>query len=180
MMEDRISTNDQLRHKRWIIALSILIPLAVAALFVVKIPNAKPLTFLPQIYANINALTAVVLIGAFWAVKSGRFILHERLMKLAIGLSCLFLLMYIAYHMTSEPTKYGGDSTTRYVYFFILITHIILSIAVIPLVLISFVRAWSKQFPNHKKIARITFPIWLYVAVTGVVVYWMISPYYTV
>lgn len=181
MMEDKLNNAEgQLMHKKWIILLSILIPVAVAALFVIKIPNATPLTFLPGIYAYINAGTAVVLVAALFAVKAKNFKLHERLMKLAIVLSCLFLLMYIAYHMTSEPTRYGGDETSKYIYFFILITHIILSIVVIPLVLITFVRAWSSQFKNHKKIARITFPIWLYVAITGVIIYWMISPYYGV
>ncbi|RYG01764.1 MAG: DUF420 domain-containing protein, partial [Chitinophagaceae bacterium] len=103
---------------------------------------------------------------------------HEYLMKSAIGLSLIFLVMYIAYHMTSESTKYAAQDNSRYIYYFILITHILLSIAVIPLVLISFVRAWANQFDKHKRIARITFPIWLYVAVTGVIVYLMISPYY--
>ena len=86
--------------------------------------------------------------------------------------------MYIAYHMTSDSTRFGGEGTIRYAYYFILITHIVLSIAVIPFVLITYVRALSKKFEAHKKIARITFPIWLYVAITGVVVYVMISPYY--
>lgn len=179
MMEDNLSAqSDSLKFKKLIILLSVVIPLAVAALFVIKIPGATPLNFLPKIYAFINGTTAVVLISAIVAVKNKKFKLHEGLMKLAIFLSLVFLLMYIAYHMTSESTKFGGEGPIRSVYFFILITHILLSILVIPLVLISFVRAWSKQFKHHKKIARITFPIWLYVAVTGVIVYLMISPYY--
>jgi len=100
------------------------------------------------------------------------------LMKIAIALSLVFLVMYVAYHMTSDSTPYGGEGVLRYVYFFILITHIVLSIGVIPMVLITYVRALSKQFESHKKIARYTFPIWLYIAVTGVIVYLMISPYY--
>ena len=99
-------------------------------------------------------------------------------MKTAIGLSLTFLLMYIAYHLTSDPTKFGGEGWVKVLYFGILISHILLSIALIPLVLISFVRGISQQFTQHRKIARITFPIWLYVTVTGVVVYYMISPYY--
>ena len=86
--------------------------------------------------------------------------------------------MYVIYHMTSDSTPYGGEGMLRYVYFFILITHILLSITVIPFVLITYVRAISGDFVNHRKIARITFPIWLYVAVTGVIVYFMIAPYY--
>ena len=86
--------------------------------------------------------------------------------------------MYIAYHMTTDSTSYGGEGVLRYVYFFILLSHILLSIAVIPLVLITYVRALAQRFDKHKKIAKITFPIWLYVAVTGVIVYLMIAPYY--
>jgi putative membrane protein len=99
-------------------------------------------------------------------------------MKTAIALSVIFLVMYVAYHMTSDPTPYGGQGSIRYVYYFILISHILLSIGIIPLVLITYVRAISDLFYDHKKIARYTFPIWMYIAVTGVVVYLMISPYY--
>ena len=99
-------------------------------------------------------------------------------MKICIGLSLVFLVMYIAYHMTSDPTPFGAEGAIAYLYYFILISHIILSIVLIPLVLTSYVRAIQYEFDPHKKIAKITFPIWLYVAVTGVVVYLMISPYY--
>ena len=175
-------TDTEKKYRKWIVALSIIIPLAVAALFSVNLPkmgvDVEPLTFLPPIYATINGITAVVLIVAVIAIKKGNRPLHERLMKLAILLSVLFLLMYIAYHMTSESTKYGGEGTLRYVYFFILLTHIVLSVAIIPMVLITYVRALAERFDKHKKLAKITFPIWLYVAITGVVVYLMISPYY--
>ncbi|MBA2745904.1 MAG: DUF420 domain-containing protein, partial [Flavisolibacter sp.] len=86
--------------------------------------------------------------------------------------------MYIAYHLTAESTKFGGEGPIKYVYYFILLTHILLSVVIIPLVLITYVRALSQSFDRHRKIARITFPLWLYVAITGVVVYLMISPYY--
>ncbi|MBT4709451.1 MAG: DUF420 domain-containing protein [Flavobacteriaceae bacterium] len=165
-------------YNRLIIVVSIAIPIVVAILFTVKIPNATPLSFLPPIYATINAITAVLLIFALRAIKSGKRLLHERMMKVCIGLSLVFLVMYIAYHMTSDPTPYGGEGIIAYVYYFILISHIILSIVLIPMVLTSYVRAVQRQFDPHKKIAKITFPIWLYVAVTGVIVYLMISPYY--
>jgi len=99
-------------------------------------------------------------------------------MKFAISLSVLFLVMYVAYHMTSDSAKFGGEGAIRSIYFFILITHIALSVVVIPFVLITYVRAITNNIQRHKKIARITFPLWLYVAVTGVIVYLMISPYY--
>ncbi|WP_224488592.1 DUF420 domain-containing protein [Robertkochia flava] len=166
------------KYNKWIWILSIVIPLAVAVLFRVRIPNVEPLSFLPPIYATINGITALLLVAAVVAIKKGRRTTHERLMKVCIGLSLAFLVMYVAYHMTSDPTPFGGEGTVRYMYYILLVSHIILSVGVIPLVLITFVKALSARFDKHRKIARITFPIWLYVAVTGVVVYLMIAPYY--
>lgn len=166
------------KFNRWITIVSIVVPLVVAGLFGIKIPNVEPLTFLPPIYASINGVTAVLLLLAVWAIKNGRQQLHQNLMTSCIVLSLAFLVMYIAYHMTAESTSYGGEGAMRYVYFFILITHIMLSIVIIPLVLKTYARAYLKKFEEHRKLAKITFPIWLYVAVTGVVVYIMISPYY--
>ncbi|WP_264522728.1 DUF420 domain-containing protein [Flavobacterium sp. N502536] len=170
------------KYSKLIVAVSIVIPLVVAILFGVKLKdfgvNVEPLSFLPPIYATTNGITAVVLVWAVLAIKNGKRKLHERLMTFAIALSVAFLVMYVAYHMTSDSTKFGGEGAIRYIYFFILVTHILLSIAIIPLVLITYVRALAKRFDRHKKIAKITFPLWLYVAVTGVVVYLMISPYY--
>ena len=170
------------KYKKIITALSILIPIVVAVLFGVNLKdlgfNVTPLTFLPPIYASINGLTAIVLIAAVIAIKKGNKKLHEQLNTFAIVCSLVFLLFYIGYHMTSDSTKFGGEGIIRYVYYFILVTHILLSIIVIPFVLTTFMRAKLGNFPQHKKIAKITFPLWLYVAVTGVVVYLMISPYY--
>jgi len=164
-------------YKKLIIAVSIAIPLVVAVLFGVKVPGYD-LSFLPPIYATINGVTAVLLVSALIAIKNGKRTLHENLMKTCIGLSAAFLVMYVLYHMTSDPTSYGGEGALKYIYFFILITHILLSVAVIPLVLFTFVRAWRGDYVRHRALAKITFPIWLYVAVTGVIVYLMISPYY--
>jgi putative membrane protein len=170
------------KFSKLIIGISIAIPVAVAVLFSVKLKDfgihVEPLSFLPPIYAFINGVTAFVLVCAIIAIMNGKRKVHERLMTTAIGLSVVFLIMYVAYHMTADSTKFGGEGFVRYAYYFILISHIGLSIAVIPLVLITYVRALARRFDKHKKIARITFPIWLYVAVTGVIVYLMISPYY--
>lgn len=166
------------KYKKLTILISIVLPLVVAALFGVKIPNVEPLSFLPPIYASINGLTAILLVAAVIAIKNGKRTLHEGLMKSCLVLSILFLGMYVAYHMTSDSTKFGGEGAIKYVYYFILLTHIVLSIAIIPLVLITYTRALSQIFEKHKKIARIAFPLWLYVAITGVIVYVMISPYY--
>lgn len=176
-MTKEISVREK-RFNRWIAIISIVIPLVVALLFGYKIPNAKPLSFLPPVYASINGITAILLIFAVWAIKNGKRNLHQKTMMTCIGLSLLFLIMYVAYHMTSESTKYGGEGLIQYVYYFILITHIVLSIAVIPLVLRTYAKAYLSDFEAHRKWAKYTFPIWLYVAITGVIVYLMISPYY--
>jgi putative membrane protein len=196
-MEQQIPNNAlERKFNPFIIAVSILIPVVVAILFSVKLKDfgydVKPLSFLPPIYAAINGITAVVLILAVRSIKNGNRKFHERLMTFAICLSVAFLVMYVAYHMTADSTVFGDTNhdgvrsaaettavgATRFAYFFILITHIFLSIAIIPMVLVSYVRALAERFDRHRKLGKITFPVWLYVAVTGVVVYLMISPYY--
>jgi putative membrane protein len=170
------------KFNKLIIVLSVAIPVVVAILFSFKLKdfgiNVEPLSFLPPIYAAINGFTAVLLVAGVLAIKIGKRRLHEIFMQTAIACSVIFLVMYVAYHMTSDSTPFGGVGAIRYVYFFILISHILLSIAVIPLVLFTYVKALAERFDKHKKLAKITFPIWLYVAVTGVVVYVMIAPYY--
>ena len=165
------------KYGMWIKIISVAIPVVVAILFGVRVDYDLPV-FLPPIYATINGITALLLVLALIAIKSKKIQLHQRLMQSCIVLSLVFLVMYIAYHMTTDPTPFGGAGYVKMLYFFILISHIILSIALIPLVLISYVRAFQKEFPEHKKISKTTFPIWLYVTVTGVIVYLMISPYY--
>lgn len=179
-MKTDISLNTQETqdpYRKLIIALSVSIPLIVAILFGVKVPGYD-LTFLPPIYATINGITAVLLVVAVQAIRRGKRRLHENIMKTCIGLSATFLVMYVAYHMTSESTSFGGEGVIRYVYFFILISHILLSVAITPLVLFTFSRAISRNFERHRRLAKFTYPIWLYVAVTGVIVFLMISPYY--
>lgn len=178
--------NKKKLYNRLITVTSIAIPVVVAILFRVRIQNVEPLDQLPPIYAGINALTAIFLLIALMAIKQGKRKLHERLMKVNILFSLAFLVMYIAYHMTSDPTPYGivdgvfvASQTSKIIYFTILISHIILSIVLIPLVLVAYSKTVLVDFVAHKKISRIAFPIWLYVTITGVVVYFMISPYYT-
>ena len=165
-------------YRKLIITLSIVIPIAVAALFGIKIPGYD-LSFLPPIYATINGLTALGLIAAVIAIKNKKRILHQRLVTMCMVFSGLFLVMYVLYHMTSDSTPFGGEGIIRLFYFFILISHILLSIVVIPFVLFTYVRGLSGNFERHKKLAKYTFPLWLYVAITGVLVYLIISPYYT-
>ena len=184
------------KFKSSIVFVSILIPIVVAILFSIKLKDfgieVEPLSFLPPIYAGINALTAILLVVGVIAIKNGNREKHQKLMTAAIACSVLFLVMYVAYHLTADSTKYGDTNhdgivseaelaeagIMRLIYFFILITHILLSIVIIPLVLFTYVRALAERFDRHKKLAKITFPIWLYVAITGVIVYIVISPYY--
>jgi putative membrane protein len=165
------------KYKKLIVVLSIAIPIAVAALFGIKI-HGYDFSFLPPIYASINGLTAILLTVSYFSIKNGNRSRHEFLNKSCLVLSGLFLVMYILYHITSEATPFGGEDSIKYLYYFILITHIILSVTVIPFVLFTFSRALAGNFERHKRLAKFTFPLWLYVAVSGVVVYWMISPYY--
>ncbi|MEE9384664.1 MAG: DUF420 domain-containing protein [Nannocystaceae bacterium] len=165
------------KYKKWITAISIVIPLTIATLFGVRI-EGYDLGFLPPIYAAINAVTSLVLLAAVVCITRGQRLWHERLMKSAVWLSTSFLLMYVAYHVTSESTPYGGSGWIRSVYFTLLVSHILLSIVVLPFVLSTYVRAWAGNFDRHRKLARLTFPLWLYVTVSGVLVYCMISPYY--
>ena len=184
--------NDNInKYSIWIKIISVVIPIVVAVLFTVKIEYVVPV-FLPPIYSTINGITAILLIIAFWGIKNRKIKLHENLMKICIALSLFFLIMYIAYHITSTSTIFGDvnndgirDASEKaeigrelYIYAFILISHIVLSIALIPMVLTSYVRAIQKEFDPHKKIGKITLPVWLYVTITGVIVYIMISPYY--
>jgi len=166
-----------MKENKIITIISILVPLVVASLFRIKLDINLPV-FLPPIYATINGITAIILVLAVIAIKNKNRKLHQNLMQTAIGLSVVFLILYILHHATHGDTKFGGQGVIRYVYFFILISHIILSIVVIPFVLITFVRAKKGEFALHKKIARIAFPLWLYVAMTGVLVYLLIKPYY--
>jgi len=174
--------NDTKKYNKLITVVSIVIPVVVALLFGIKLKDfgfdVEPLNQLPPIYATINGFTAMLLVAAVIAVKNGKLKLHENLIKVAMLCSIVFLALYVAYHMTSDSTPFGGTGYIRTVYFFILITHIILSIVIIPIVLITYVRAMVGNFPLHRKIAKYAFPLWLYVAVTGVIVYIMIAPYY--
>lgn len=161
--------------RRLIIVASVAIPLVVAVLFKVSIPGVD-LSFLPGIYAGINALTAVLLVAALIAIKQGNRRVHRALIRFALLLSLLFLVCYVAYHMTSESTEYGGSY--GWLYYPVLISHIFLSVAVVPLVLFTYLFAWQGDYKRHKKWTRFTWPIWFYVAISGVMVYAMISPFY--
>ena len=166
------------KYRPLVIILSIVVPLVVALLFGMPKVKGVDFSFLPPIYASINGFTAILLVLAVIQIKKGNRKRHQQFITLAVICSLLFLVGYIAYHLTSDSTEFGGSGIGAGIYYFILISHIILSIAVIPLVMLTYLKGWAGNVVAHKKWARFTFPIWLYVAVTGVVVYLMISPYY--
>ncbi len=179
------------KYRPLVIVLSIAVPAIVAALFGIKIEGFDT-SFLPPVYATINGITAIVLVLAVISIKKGKRKRHQMLINFCVLCSVLFLAGYVTYHITSDTTLYGDVNhdhvmsaeelsavkSSALIYYFILISHILLSILVIPLVMMTYLKAWSGNFVSHKKWAKKTFPIWLYVAVTGVVVYLMIRPYY--
>ena len=134
---------------------------------------------LPLLHAIINGTCAVLLVLSLRAIKAKNIARHTALNITTFGLSALFLISYVVYHFFVPETTFGGEGIIRYVYYIILITHIILAAVVLPLILLSFWYALNQKIDKHRKIVRFTFPIWLYVAVTGVIVYLMISPYYS-
>ena len=163
--------------------LSVAVPLLVA--FLLFMPQTGKLgnvdvTFLPKLHALLNSLTAISLLTGYYFIKNNNVRGHRFAMVTAFTLSAFFLISYVTYHYQAAPTKYGGEGTLKTTYYVILITHIVLAAVIVPLVLLTVYFAVSDQINRHRKIARWTFPIWLYVAVTGVIVYFMIAPYYQV
>lgn len=165
------------KQRLLIIIISIAIPLAVGVLFRIKV-DFFDFSFLPPFYAGINALTAICLLAALYQIKQKNIKAHERLISFSMLLSAVFLVCYVLYHLTSESTVYGGEGLAKTIYFIILISHIALSMVIIPFVLISYVYGRNRNVTRHKKIVKYAFPMWLYVAITGVIVYLMIAPYY--
>jgi putative membrane protein len=155
----------------------------VAVVLLKKIEITANLGFDVHVFATVNAvintIVSILLVAALIAVKKGKYQMHKSLMMLAIAFSVLFLLSYIAHHLLAGNTPFGGQGSIRYVYFFILITHIFLAAVILPFILFTAYRGLTGEWPRHRKLAKITWPIWFYVSVTGVIVYLMISPYYS-
>lgn len=170
-----------IRAARWFIfTVSFVVFTAVVILSKVKldIDPGFDIHLFAKINAVINSIVSVLLVSAFIAVRRKRYALHRNLMYGAILMSVLFLMSYIAHHLLAGDTRFGGVGAIRYVYFFILITHIFLAAVILPFILFTAYRAMTADYGRHKKMARYTFPLWLYVSITGVLIYLMISPYY--
>ena len=167
-----------MNHKKLILTLSLLLPIAVFALYVMPKFTVETIDFLPLLNACINGTVFFTLVFALVAIKKGKRELHQKLIYSAIILSVFFLLSYVFHHATHDSVVYGGVGLAKYFYYFVLLSHIILAVVIVPMVLITLSRALKEKFTMHKRIARITLPLWLYVSLTGVIVYLMISPYY--
>lgn len=160
---------------------SLVVPALVAILFRTQSASGEAgegIRHLPLFHACLNGTTFFLLLLAFYFIRTKKIALHKTTMLGAAGLSAVFLLSYVLYHSTAPQAHYGGGGSLKYVYYFILLTHILLAAIILPFVLITLYRGLNNQFEKHKKIARITFPLWLYVAFTGVLVYIFMAPYY--
>jgi putative membrane protein len=179
MLAPLISGNDR-TARILIFSASFIVFVAVAVLSRVQLETEPG--FDVHIFAMVNAIinsgVSILLVSAYIAIKRKNYIAHRNLMYAAIILSGLFFVSYIAHHLLAGDTKFGGEGAVRYFYYFILITHIFLAAIILPFILFTSYRGLTGEFEKHKKIARYTFPLWLYVSVTGVVVYLLISPYY--
>jgi putative membrane protein len=162
----------------WIFSAVIFLAVATMGAIHLKVDLGFNVHIFAKVNAIINSLVTLLLAAALVAVKLRKLVLHKRLMLVAMLLSVLFLISYVCHHLFAGDTRYGGEGGLRYLYFFILITHIFLAAIIMPFVLFTAYRALIAEFPQHVKLARITWPIWLYVSITGVLVYIFISPYY--
>lgn len=170
------------RYRRLFILISFLVPAIVVVLLLIPKRDtaevSRWLYSLPFYNAIINTITSVLLVLGVYFVRHAKLKYHKMSMIAAFLLGCVFLIFYIIYHSSAPSTSYGGEGTIRYIYFFFLISHILLAFLVVPLVLSAIFFALSEKIEKHKRIVKYTFPVWLYVSVTGVIVYLMISPYY--
>jgi putative membrane protein len=175
----QIIQNDKV-YFRIILVISIIIPVAVFVLL--QLPAGALGNFdahiLPALNAGINSTVTFCLLAGYYFILKKNQIAHKRFMLAAFILSALFLVSYIVYHAQVKEAHYGGAGLMKYIYFFLLITHILLSGIIVPMVLITIYRSTTGQIEKHRKIAKITLPLWLYVSITGVIIYFMISPYY--
>lgn len=180
-METNLNQPDLLLEKKlnvwaWIVTGIVLLLVSIMHRF--HIQTAIDFTFLPAVYSTMNAVTALILIAGLYFIKTRQIAKHQQTMTLAVITSVLFLLGYVVYHLTNADTKYLGQGWIRPVYFFLLITHIIAAAVIFPFILFTYIRAYTRQFHRHRKLARWVYWVWLYVAVTGPVLYFMIRPYY--
>ena len=164
----------------WVWVLSIAIPAVVTVLLYLPTDAQSGLNvrFIPMMNACINSSVSVLLLIGYYFIRQHKIAQHKLCMLSAVVMSAIFLILYVIYHYSVQETRFGGTGFIKVIYLFILLTHIVLAVVIVPLVLFTVFRALTGDFQRHKKVARWTFPLWLYVSVTGVLVYLMIAPYY--
>ncbi len=176
------SSHDDLGRKLmivvWVLTVAVLGLVVAMREINLPLPEGIDLGSLPAVNAGLNSIVAVLLIGALIAVLKGRITLHRILMSVAVVFSILFLLCYVAYHLTSDETTFGGEGALKTIYYIVLASHVILAAVSFPFILMTLVFAMTNQFGKHKRLSSRIYPVWLYVAVTGPIVYWMLKPYY--
>jgi putative membrane protein len=162
----------------WILSAVVLLLVVAMRKIHLPLPEGWSTACLPPFHAAVNSAVALMLVVSLTAIRLGKVSLHRATMVTAMVLSVVFLLSYVAYHITTEPTRYGGEGAMRTVYFILLASHIILAAVSLPFILFTFIAGWTNRFTAHRRLARWVFPLWLYVAITGPVCYWMLRPYY--
>lgn len=191
-METNLPLAKKLNTAAWIITAAVLLLVGLMRRVKISLPEGWDLSFLPPFHASVNALTAIVLVLAFYFIKQKNIAAHRKAIYVAMGLSVLFLLSYVAYHFTSPEIKFGDTNldglvdaaeatavgSSRTFYLILLITHITLAGLILPFILFTFIRAYTGQIERHRKMAKWVFPLWLYVAITGPICYYMLMPYY--
>ena len=168
----------QLTIAAWIFSAVVLLLVVGMRKIRLPLPDGWSTACLPPFHAAVNATVALMLIVSVISIKLGKVRLHRTTMVAAMSLSVVFLLSYVAYHITNDPTRYGGTGPLRAVYFTLLTSHIVLAALSLPFILFTFIAGWTNRFTSHRKLARWVFPLWLYVALTGPVCYLMLRPYY--
>lgn len=191
-MEPNITLQKRLNVAAWIGSTIVLLLVGMMRRVKIPLPEGWDLSFLPPFHASLNALTAVVLLVAYYFIRQKKVTLHRRMIYIAMSLSALFLLSYVVYHFTTPETLFGDANHDgivspeekaalggiRTVYLLLLLSHITLAALILPFVLFTFIRAYTNQFDRHRKMARWVLPLWLYVAITGPICYLMLMPYY--
>ena len=168
----------KLRGIAWVVSAVVLTLVGSMQRVRIPLPDGWSAACLPPFHAVVNALAALCLVGALVFIKRGQVACHKRAIQVAMGLSVVFLLSYVAYHMTTDPTRYGGTGWLRGVYLFLLATHILSAAVSLPFILFAFISGWTNQFVRHRKLVRWVWPLWLYVTVTGPVCYLLLRPWY--
>lgn len=191
-MEAKLNLARRLNVYAWMVTGAVLILVGLMRRVKISLPEGWDVSFLPPFHATVNALTAVVLLVALYFIKQKNVEAHRKAIYVALGLSVLFLLSYVAYHFTTPETIFGdadGDGILsdaerlavggqRTFYLVLLISHIILAALILPFILFTFIRAYTGQYERHRRMARWVWPLWFYVAVTGPIAYYMLAPYY--